>query len=364
MRVLAHHSITGYSGSRNRRAYTTRSIPIEHARAQVVRATRRQPVCESSRRVGRLRGHRLAGARTRTHSRHNDHLWRATGRGSAAGPPRPRHQPAFDSAEANPRDTYAKEFFNALFLFTIGSRLRNSQILCSLASRRCLSSRSPQNGLRANRRCHRLRPVKRLVRVAALILAVFACDRHGELSEREPAGISALVARPLVRRRERRLDVVDDVAPTLWRPRTACRQRVAVGAGRARGSTCGRVASSRRSHRLGFEQRRDAVPPAALPHRRSVDANRPVEVAPVRLRHRARILRLLLPARPDPDLPELRNRTRLELARDTPYEHVFRAPQHALGDLVHMTVHDLRQLGAPPQDPSREIPWTEKFASR
>ena len=103
MRVAT--TITGYSGSRNRRAYTTRSIPIEHARAQVVRATRRQPVCESSRRVGRLRGHRLAGARTRTHSRHNDHLWRATGRGSAAGPPRPRHQPAFDSAEANPRDT-------------------------------------------------------------------------------------------------------------------------------------------------------------------------------------------------------------------------------------------------------------------
>ena len=103
MRVAT--TITGYSGSRNRRAYTTRSIPIEHARAQVVRATRRQPVCESSRRVGRLRGHRLAGARTRTHSRHNDHLWRATGRGSAAGPPRPRHQPAFDSAEANPPDT-------------------------------------------------------------------------------------------------------------------------------------------------------------------------------------------------------------------------------------------------------------------
>ena len=103
MRVAT--TITGYSGSRNRRAYTTRSIPIEHARAQVVRVTRRQPVCESSRRVGRLRGHRLAGARTRTHSRHNDHLWRATGRGSAAGPPRPRHQPAFDSAEANPRDT-------------------------------------------------------------------------------------------------------------------------------------------------------------------------------------------------------------------------------------------------------------------
>ena len=98
-------TITGYSGSRNRRGYKTRSIPIEHARAQVVRVTRRQPVCKSSRRVGRLRGHRLAGARTRTHSRHNDHLWRATGRGSAAGPPRPRHQPAFDSAEANPRDT-------------------------------------------------------------------------------------------------------------------------------------------------------------------------------------------------------------------------------------------------------------------
>ena len=47
------------------------------------------------------------------------------------------------------------------------------------------------------------------------------------------------------------------------------------------------------------------------------------------------------------------NSTRLELARDTPYEHVFRAPQHALGDLVHMTVHDLRQLGAP-----RKIPFT------
>ena len=105
-RGVAHYgsTITGYSGSRNRRGYKTRSIPIEHARAQVVRVTRRQPVCESSRRVGRLRGHRLAGARTRTHSRHNDHLWRATGRGSAAGPPRPRHQPAFDSAEANPRD--------------------------------------------------------------------------------------------------------------------------------------------------------------------------------------------------------------------------------------------------------------------
>ena len=96
---------TGYSGSRNRRAYTTRSIPIEHARAQVARVTRRRPAREGSRRVGRLRGHRLARARTRTHSRHNDHLWRATGRGSAAGPPRPRHQPAFDSAEANPRDT-------------------------------------------------------------------------------------------------------------------------------------------------------------------------------------------------------------------------------------------------------------------
>ena len=101
----------GYSGSRNRRAHKTRAIPIEHPHAQVARVTRRQPVCESSRRVGRLRGHRLAGARTRTHSRRNDHLWRATGRGSAAGPPRPRHQPAFDSAEANPLDTQTLKDF-------------------------------------------------------------------------------------------------------------------------------------------------------------------------------------------------------------------------------------------------------------
>ena len=121
-RGVAHYgsTITGYSGSRNRRGYKTRSIPIEHARAQVVRVTRRQPVCKSSRRVGRLRGHRLAGARTRTHSRHNDHLWRATGRGSAAGPPRPRHQPAFDSAEANPPDTQAlTDFLMVLKVFLI-----------------------------------------------------------------------------------------------------------------------------------------------------------------------------------------------------------------------------------------------------
>ena len=121
-RGVAHYgsTITGYSGSRNRRGYKTRSIPIEHARAQVVRVTRRQPVCESSRRVGRLRGHQLAGARTRTHSRHNDHLWRATGRGSAAGPPRPRHQPAFDSAEANPRDTQTlRDFLMSMYVRSV-----------------------------------------------------------------------------------------------------------------------------------------------------------------------------------------------------------------------------------------------------
>ena len=85
--------------------------PIAHARAQVARVTRRRPAREGARRVGRLRGHQLAGARTRTHSRHNDHLWRATGRGSAAGPPRPRPQPAFDSAEANPLDTQTLKDF-------------------------------------------------------------------------------------------------------------------------------------------------------------------------------------------------------------------------------------------------------------
>ena len=134
-RSRAHRdSITGYSGSRNRRGQGTRSIPIEHARAQVARVTRRQPVCESSRRVGRLRGHRLAGARTRTHSRHNDHLWRATGRGSAAGPPRPRHQPAFDSAEANPRDTQTLRDFlmGGPFDYTLSSNTARSWS-CQLA---------------------------------------------------------------------------------------------------------------------------------------------------------------------------------------------------------------------------------------
>ena len=131
-------TITGYSGSRNRRGYGSRSIPIEHARAQVVQVTRRQPVCESSRRVGRLRGHRLAGARTRTHSRHNDHLWRATGRGSAAGPPRPRHQPAFDSAEANPRDTQALTDFLMLGILARGARA------CLMARRRRGLWRHPQ----------------------------------------------------------------------------------------------------------------------------------------------------------------------------------------------------------------------------